>query len=412
MSLPFVIARRYLFSKKSNSIINVISIISMVGIALATMAMVCVLSGFNGFKDIIGELFTTFDPQLVVEPIKGTDADDCDATLLAIRRDVDVAVASNIYEDNALILFKGHPVVIRLKGVDDSYVKATNIKKILVGEGHYELERAGVYYGIPGIGLANDIGSLDFGKLQLCVPKKGERINVVDPTQSINVADIMSSGLCFEVHQQRYDAQMMLCSIDFARQLFSNPDRVTAVELRLQPDANVDKVKVRLQQLCKGKFSVKNRYEQHSDTYRLMNIEKLFAFIFLTFIAFVATLNIVGAISMLMIDKTEDVETFRSLGMKESDIINVFILEGRMIVLIGTIIGLLVGLCLCVGQQYFGWITLGDAQGTFIIDSYPISIHWMDVLLTFFTILIIGFIAVRYPVKYFARKTKLGAKKE
>ena len=408
VNFPFFIARRYLFSKKSHNAINIISGISVGGVALATMALVCTLSVFNGFRDLISGLYTNFDPQIEVCPSVGKFADANDPLLQQVRKHKEVAVVSESLEENAMILFVGRPLIIKLKGVDEHFNRCTNIDSILyLGEslrGSYVLEAAGVNYGIPSVGLTMQFGCVDYGKLPICAPRKGERINLANPSESFNVDNLHSPGIFFQVHQKTYDENYMLTSINFARDLFEQPGKVTSLLLALKPGADTEKVKKELQQQLGDKFEVRNRYEQHRETFNIMEIEKTMAYLFLSFIVLIACFNIVGSVAMLMIDKREDVETLRHLGATDSMIVRVFLFESRMITFFGAVVGIVLGLLLCYLQQTFGLLTFGDSAGSFIIDVYPVSVHWQDILLTFVTVLAVGFLTVWYPVRYLTRK--------
>lgn len=406
MFFPFYISRRYLFSKKKHNVINIISGISIGGVALATAALVCVLSGFNGFKDLLETLFTHFDPQLEILPAKGKYVDTSDEKLMRVSNLEDVEAASFCVEDHALILFSGRPTVIRLKGVDDNYAASTGIKDILYGEGEYRLHAANIDYGIPGYGLSQMMGGPDFGMIQICVPKHGEQINLANPIENINVGEINSSGLCFNVHQQRYDNNMMITSLRLAQNLFELEGSATQLELKLRPGADEDATRKKIESILGSDFRIQNRYEQQEDTFNVMEIEKLFSYFFLAFIVMVACFNIIGCISMLIIEKKDDVETLRSMGANNSDIVSIFLMEGRLITFIGAIIGLLIGIGLCLLQQNYGLLRLGT-EGSFIIDYYPVSIHLADIIIIFFTVLVAGFISVEYPVRALCRKKLL-----
>ncbi|MBQ7420549.1 MAG: FtsX-like permease family protein [Alloprevotella sp.] len=404
MSFPFYVARRYLFSRKKNNAINIISGISVGGITLATAAMVCVLSGFNGFRDLIGSLFTTFDPQIEIVPAKGKFAAMDDPALTAVSKNPDVAAVSGCIEDNALILFRGRPTVITIKGVDDGYKNSTDILSILYGEGDYKFERAGVHFGIPGYGLAQQMGGPDFGTIQICVPRKGEKINLTNPIENINVDDITATGLCFQVHQGKYDNGMMLSSLSFAQRLFEQEGNITQLEVKLKAGVSEDKVKAELKKLVGDRYDVRDRYEQQEDTFNVMKIEKVFAFFFLSFIVLVACFNIIGSLSMLIIDKREDVSTLRSLGATDSEIIKIFLYEGRLITLVGAVAGVVIGLVLCLCQQQFGLLKLGGGSDNFIVSAYPVSIHFLDILIVLFIVILVGFISVWYPVRYLSKQ--------
>ncbi len=404
-ALPFFVARRYLFSRKRISAINLVSAISVVGVAFGTAALLCTLSVFNGFHDLIGSLYTAFDPEVKIVAAKGKSFAADDPALEAVRRLPEVEAASASYTDNALILFRGNPQVITLKGVDDHFERVTGIRSILYPEnGTYQLESAGLSYGIPGIGLASMMGSVDYGSIQICAPTRGERINLANPAASFNAEDLYSSGVCFAVSQKQYDEAYMIAPLAFAQRLFEHEGTLTSLELKLKPSADPEQALRRIRQTLGSGFKALNRAEQQEDTFNVMNIEKTMAYFFLTFILLVACFNIVGTVSMLMIDKRADVVTLRSLGADEGLIFRIFLCEGSMISFLGAVAGTLLGLLICYLQQTFGLLSLGGSSGNFIIDSYPVSIHPSDVVIVFFTVLIVGFLAVLYPVKYLTRR--------
>ena len=404
-ALPFFVARRYLFSRKRISAINLVSAISVVGVAFGTAALLCTLSVFNGFHDLIGSLYTAFDPEVKIVAAKGKSFAADDPALEAVRRLPEVEAASASYTDNALILFRGNPQVITLKGVDDHFERVTGIRSILYPEnGTYQLESAGLSYGIPGIGLASMMGSVDYGSIQICAPTRGERINLANPAASFNAEDLYSSGVCFAVSQKQYDEAYMIAPLAFAQRLFEHESTLTSLELKLKPSADPEQALRRIRQTLGSGFKALNRAEQQEDTFNVMNIEKTMAYFFLTFILLVACFNIVGTVSMLMIDKRADVVTLRSLGADEGLIFRIFLCEGSMISFLGAVAGTLLGLLICYLQQTFGLLSLGGSSGNFIIDAYPVSIHPSDVVIVFFTVLIVGFLAVLYPVKYLPRR--------
>lgn len=404
-ALPFFVARRYLFSRKRISAINLVSAISVVGVAFGTAALLCTLSVFNGFHDLIGSLYTAFDPEVKIVAAKGKSFAADDPALEAVRRLPEVEAASASYTDNALILFCGNPQVITLKGVDDHFERVTGIRSILYPEnGTYQLESAGLSYGIPGIGLASMMGSVDYGSIQICAPTRGERINLANPAASFNAEDLYSSGVCFAVSQKQYDEAYMIAPLAFAQRLFEHEGTLTSLELKLKPSADPEQALRRIRQTLGSGFKALNRAEQQEDTFNVMNIEKTMAYFFLTFILLVACFNIVGTVSMLMIDKRADVVTLRSLGADEGLIFRIFLCEGSMISFLGAVAGTLLGLLICYLQQTFGLLSLGGSSGNFIIDAYPVSIHPSDVVIVFFTVLIVGFLAVLYPVKYLTRR--------
>ena len=405
MNFPFFIAKRYLFSKKSHNAINVISAISVCGVALATLAMVCTLSVFNGFQDMVATFFTAFDPQIKITSVKGKVFDGSEPVFAEIRTMPEVAVYSESVEDNAMVQYKGRQAMAVIKGVEDNFDKLTPIDSILFGRGELILHDKVVDYAIPGLQLLSTLGTgirfLD--PLEIYAPKRGSRINMSNPMSSFVSDQLFSSGLTFTVNQEKYDASYIITSIGFARRLFQYTNEVSAVNLRLTPDADENTVIMKLKEKLGDDFRVQNRYEQQADTFRIMEIEKLISYIFLTFILMIACFNVIGSLSMLIIDKKNDVQTLRNLGASDSQIVRIFLFEGRMISFIGAVSGVIIGLVLCLIQQEYGIISLGTA-GSFIVDAYPVSVHAWDVVLVFATVLIVGFISVWYPVRYLSRR--------
>ncbi|MCD8291838.1 MAG: FtsX-like permease family protein [Prevotella sp.] len=406
MNFPFYIARRYLFSKKSTHAINIISGISMVGVAVATMALVVTLSVFNGFHDLVASLLTAFDPQLEVVPTQGKSAPADDPILTEIRNLPQVDVATECVEDQALAFYHDRQAMVKVKGVDDNFDELTHINEILYGDGGFSLHAANLQFGIVGIGLAENLGmSANWqGFMKIYAPKREGQLDMMNPTESFVEDSLISPGVVFCVRQSRYDRDHVITSIDFARNLFGMQGMVTQLELRLKNGSDLDAVKDRMQEIAGDKYKVLDRMEQQSDTFRIMKVEKFIAYIFLTFILIVACFNIIGSVSMLIIDKKEDVVTLRNMGANDKQITQIFLFEGRMIAAIGAIVGILIGLLLCWLQQTYGLVSLGQSSGSFVVDAYPVSVHLEDIVIIFFTVLIVGFIAVWYPVRYFAKR--------
>lgn len=406
MIFPFYIARRYLFSKKSTNAINVISGISVVGVAVATMALIVTLSVFNGFSDLVATLFTAFDPQLEVTPVKGKSAPADDPVLTEIRQLPQVDVATECVEDMALVTYHGRQAMVTIKGVDDNFDRLTHIREILYGDGTFELHAADLHYGILGIRLAELLGTgFRFEEpLQVYAPRREGQVDVTDPADGFVQDELYSPGVLFSVMQAKYDKSYVLTSVGFARRIFDQQGMLTSLELRLKPGSDFEAVKKTMQRIAGDKYTVKDRYEQQDDAFRIMKIEKFIAYIFLTFILVVACFNIIGSLSMLIIDKREDVVTLRNLGASDKQITQIFLFEGRMISALGAVVGLVIGLLLCWIQQTFGIIALGSSAGSFIVDAYPVSVHLWDVVLVFITVLAVGFLSVWYPVRYFSHR--------
>ena len=406
MNFPFFVARRYLFSKKKTHVINVISLISVVGVAVATMALVVVMSVFNGFQDLVANLFTNFDPQLKVMPVMGKTAAADDPVLTKIRRLPQVDVATESLQDMALAVYQGKQAMVTVKGVDDNFANLTHITEILYGDGQFQLHTANLDYGTPGIRLAQTLGTGANwqGYLRIYAPRREGQLDMSNPQDGFVVDSLISSGVVFAVNQGKYDKNYILTSIGFARRLFGQQGRLSALELRLKPDADFNAAKRRIQQIAGSRFVVKDRYEQQADTFKIMQIEKLMAYIFLTFILIVACFNIIGSLSMLIIDKRDDAVTLRNLGATDRQITRIFLFEGRMISVFGALLGIGLGLLLCLLQQQFGFVRMGDADGSYIVNAYPVSVHYLDVLIIFFTVILAGWLSVWYPVRYLSKR--------
>lgn len=408
MNLSFYIAKRYLFSKKSHNAINVISGVSVCGVALATLALVCTLSVFNGFQDLVATFFTAFDPELKITATSGKVFDNQDVRIQKLRDFPEIAVFSESLEDNAMVQYNGKQAMVVIKGVEDNFSQLTAIDSILYGRGEMVLYDEIVDYAIPGVELTSILGTgirfLD--PLEVYAPKRGTQINVANPASSFNVSYLHSSGLVFAVNQQKYDASYIITSLKFARDLFQYDTEVSSIELKLKEGVDTDAFAHKIGGILGNDFVVQNRYEQQADTFRIMQVEKLISYVFLTFILLVACFNVIGSLSMLIIEKKNDVVTLRGLGADDQLISRIFLFEGCLISFLGALVGVVLGLTLCLVQQEYGILTLGSgaSAGAFVVDAYPVSVHWHDVVLILVTVLVIGFFSVLYPVKFFSRR--------
>lgn len=402
----FFIARRYLFSKKSTHAINVISLISVIGVAVATTAMVVVLSAFNGFSDLVASFFTSFDPQLKVVPALGKTVAADDPVLTRLRQLPEVEVATECVEDQALAVYRDKQAMVTVKGVDDNFDKLTNIGDILYGDGSFELHRGNLQYGVIGIRLAQDLGTgvswHDY--LHIYTPQREGQPDMTNPAAAFVEDSLLSPGVVFQVKQAKYDGHYILTSIDFARQLLGRQGELSSLELRLKAGEDISRVKKQMQQIAGQRFKVMDRYEQQADTFKIMQIEKFFSYAFLSFILIVASFNIIGSLSMLIIDKKDDIATLRNLGASPRQTRSIFLTEGRMIATAGAVTGILLGLLLCWLQQQFGFVRLGESSGNFVVEAYPISVHPADIVLIFLTVVAVGWIAVWYPVRLMSNK--------
>ena len=406
MNFPLYIARRYLFSKKSTHVINLISGISAVGVAVATMALVVTLSVFNGFHDLVASFLTAFDPQLEVVPAMGKTAPADDPVLKRIRELPAVGVATECVEDQALAVYRDRQAMVMVKGVDDNFDSLTHINDILYGSGSFALHAANLQYGTVGIRLADNLGmSADWdGCLRIYAPRREGQLDMMNPAEGFVEDSLISPGVVFSVRNGRYDSEYVLTSIGFARSLFGLQGMLSQLELRLKPGSDIDAVKAEMRKIAGDRYLVLDRLEQQADTFKIMKIEKFIAYIFLTFILAVACFNIIGSLSMLIIDKKADVVTLRNMGATDRQITRIFLFEGRMISVMGAVSGILLGLLLCWLQQQFGLVSLGQSSGSFVVDAYPVSVHPGDIVLIFVTVVALGFASVWYPVRYFAKR--------
>lgn len=402
MNFPFFIARRYVFSKKSTNAINVISAISVVGVAVGTMALVIVLSVFNGFHDLVASFFTNFDPQIELVPTQGKTAPADDPVLDQVRQMPQVSVHTDVLEDQGLAVYGDRQQMVTVMGVDDNFTQLTNISDILYGDGEFTLQAANLFYAIPGIRLAQDmgLGARFDGYLKLYAPvRRGQITDLEDPSDGFVVDSLISPGVVFAVNQAKYDRDHIICSIGFARRLFDQDGMLSSLQIRLKPGSDLAAVKKQMREIVGSKYRVLDRFEQQSDTFNIMQIEKVLAYVFLTFILMVACFNIISSLSMLIIDKKADAATLRNLGATDRQIRSIFLFEGRIISAIGAVVGILLGLLLCWLQQEFGLVQMGDSAGSFVVNAYPVSVHYDDVAIVFITVLLIGWVAAWIPTR-------------
>lgn len=401
-NFSFYVARRYMFSKKSVGAINVISFISVAGVAVGTMALVIVLSVFNGFHDLVASLFTNFDPQIEVVPVKGKTI-NADAPELDRIRHLDfVDVATDVVEDQAIAVYGDRQRMVTVMGVDENFDQLTNISDILYGDGDFTLRVANLYFGVPGIRLAQDLGLgarwTDYLKIYAPV-RRGQLTDLDTPTDGFVVDSLLSPGVVYAVNQNKYDRDRIITSIYFARQLFDQDGMLSSLQLRLKPGTDLSTAKREIKAAAGEKFRVLDRFEQQADTFRIMQIEKVLAYVFLTFILIVACFNIISSLSMLIIDKKNDINTLHNLGASGRQIVGIFLFEGRIISAVGALIGIGLGLALCGLQQAFGFVKMGESSGTFIVNAYPVSVHYWDVLVVFITVILIGWAASWIPAR-------------
>lgn len=402
LSFSLRIARRYLFSPKSHNAINIISGISATGVAVGTMALVIVLSVFNGFEALIGDMFSAFDPDLKITAVQGKTFDAGSARFDEIRKMPEVAVFTEVIEENALLRFGEKQMPATIKGVTDNFRELTQIDSIIY-DGEFVLFDGAFERAVPGVGVAAKLGmgAHFVDPLYIFAPKRTTKINLLRPETSLNQAGTFLSGI-FAVNQLQYDDQYVLVSIGLARELFEyDSTTVSAIEVKVKPGSDIAKVQKEIISKTGDSFFVKDRYEQQESFFRIMKIEKWITFLILSFILLIASFNIIGSLSMLIIDKKDDIQTLKHLGADNGLIKSIFLFEGWMISAVGALAGLVIGTVICLIQQYFGLVKMGSG---YVVDAYPVVLQLTDTLLVFVTVLIMGLLAAWYPVHYINKK--------
>lgn len=401
MNFPFYIAKRYLFSKKKQNVINLISFVSVCGVTIGTMALVCVLSVFNGFQGVIEGLFSNFDPPYRITSLQGKSF-ELDS-IRPVLEHSSVDIYCEVIEDNALVQYADKQLPITIKGVPSHYTKINHIDSILI-DGSFYLDDPNVSTAVIGVGLARSLGaSVHFVEpMWLYVPKRHAKVNLMQPDKAFHRSFLYLSGI-FMVQQERYDNSLMLIPIDLARDLYDYPTQVTSVELKFKDGVNEGAVQKELQTLLGDKYQIQNRYEQQAEFYNMLQIEKWVTYLILSFILLIAVFNIIGSLSMLIIEKKQDVQILKHLGASDSIIKRIFLFEGWMISIIGAIVGVVLGLLLCYLQQEYGLISLGN-NASFVTDSYPVKVEALDVIIIYFTVVFMGLLAAIYPTNYFYKK--------
>ena len=395
------IAWRYLFSKKGHNAINIVSGISAAAVAVVTAAMICVLSVMNGFGALVEHMFSEFDPPLLVVPTGGQTlrTDDGGIASLYAREDIEISMQ---LEQTALIRYKDHQLPARVLGVDSFFTRTAHIDSIIT-DGFYAVQTGDVERAVAGRGLAEQLGvNAHFtGALHFYAPERTGRINMLRPDKSLRHEYAFIAGT-FAVNQIEYDNELILVPLRLAQRLFEY-DEYTASALRIQPKekSHISNLKSQISNTLGTQFKVLDRYEQQADFFRILRIEKLLTILLLVFILLIASFNIIGSLSMLIIDKSEDTRILSHLGADEQTIRRIFLLEGWLISALGTVCGLVLGVAVCLGQQTFGWLKLGTGS-EYVISEYPVQVQATDILLVAVIVLALGFVAAWIP----ARKVK------
>jgi lipoprotein-releasing system permease protein len=392
VNTAFYIARRYLFAKKSTNAINIISAISVLGVFIGSASLIVILSVFNGFEEVVLKMFNTITPQIIVQPANGKTFNPNTVYFNELKKDESIFSYTEVLSENALIRYNDKQSPALIKGVSKDFLKNPSLDSIVI-DGHFVLENDAGPNAIVGSALQAYLGvnpADAFVPLQIYSPKKDIRASSINPLDDFIVLNIPPSGV-FEV-QQDFD-NLAIVPIAFARQLLEEPINVSAIEIDLNKGINADQFKAQIENKLGKEFIVKNRIQQNQALYNVLSSEKWMVYIILTFILIIAIFNIIGSLTMLVIEKLKDISILSSLGAGKRLIKRIFLIEGMMITLTGCIFGLLVGFVFCLLQQKFGLVKMGEANLIAISNAYPIVLKWKDFLLVFITVSIFSLIA-------------------
>lgn len=396
MKLPLFIARRYLISRKSHNIINIISGVSVLGVTVGTMALIIVLSVFNGIESLVTGLFNTFDPDLRITAVEGKTFDPKDLDRQQLEQTPGLISYTEVLSENALMKYRGRQHIVHVKGMSKEFELNSTLDSMMI-EGAFQLHKGQRPYAVIGAGVAWQLNASvdDFlNPLVLFAPRRGS--SMAGLSQPFNTKSIYPSGI-FSV-QQDFDSRYVLVPLEFAQQLFGYQNRISAIELRFSHEGQAQRIQADIQKTLGGSFLVQNRFQQQNELYKIMKAEKWAIFMILTFILIIATFNVVSSLSMLMIEKKKDAAILSSMGAELKTIRRIFLFEGMMISLSGAIAGLALGGALCLLQQLFGFVPLQMSGGSFVVNAYPVEMQLMDFILVFITVIIIGYLAAILPV--------------
>ena len=402
MRLPLYIAWRYLKSKKSHNVINIISGISVAGVTIGTMALIVVLSVFNGFESLVTSLFNSFDPPVKVSPASGKTFSQAAYPWNDIAGIPGVKTQTAVIEEKALLRYGTNQFLATLKGVDSSFSDWSGLDSMMVS-GSLMLTFKDQPLAVVGQGIAYYLGINPDNYEQLIEVYAPRRTSSAGTslTQAFNRMDIRPSGI-FSV-QQDFDTKYAIVPISFMRELLEYSQEVTSIEIALTANADVEQVQQKIRKVLGGKYDVKNRFEQQETLYRIMRSEKWAIFLILSFILLIATFNVIGSLSMLIIDKRRDISVLHSLGADNHLIRRIFMTEGILVSLTGALSGLLMGAAICYVQQHFGLVKINAEGGSFLINAYPVLMKWQDFTYIFFTVIFIGIAAAWIPVRNLGR---------
>jgi lipoprotein-releasing system permease protein len=401
LKLSFYIAKRYLFAKKSRNAINVISAVSVAGVAVGTMALIIILSVFNGLEKMVSAIFNTFDPDIKITAIRGKTFEIDSSKLQQLANVRGVLCYSLVIEENALLKYGDRQYIAAIKGVDDNYAQVSGIDSTM-WEGEFILRsEKGRPYAIPGVGVAQSLGlRINFiSLLNIYVPRKNGSANI-NAENAFSKKYISPSGI-YQVEKE-YDSKYVYVPIEFARELLDNANGVSALEVKFTGNAEPAFVHKKISAIYGDGFLVRNRYEQQEIFYKVMKSERLAIFFILTLILVIASFNVIGSLTMLIIEKQRDIGILRSLGADNNLIRKIFIFEGWLISIIGASAGIVLGFVICWLQETFGLVRLNSES--LMMDAYPVVMKLKDFIVVPATVLLIGYWAAWYPVRFLTKR--------
>lgn len=393
MHLPYFIAKRYLFAKKSHNVINIISLISAVGIAIGTTALVVVMSVYNGFQDLVKGLYSSYEADLVISPSEGKFFSSSSEIFAKIKNDKSILSISEVIEENVFATYDKSQGIATIKGVDSVYESNPNHAKMLV-EGDFELHHGDIAQAVVGRGLAREMGIMTrfLDPLMIYFPIRGKDVSISNPMSSLRRQSLFPVGIVSV--EQSFDKKYIFIPIETARELLDFKDEVSSLEIQLKEGNDPNQIQKQFQALLGDGFKVKNRYQQNETVYKMMTYEKIAIYMILLFIIIVVSCNVFGSLTMLIIEKKNDIHTLKSIGATDRLVQKIFTIEGWLITLSGLVVGIIVGIALCLIQRHFGVIKM---PGNFIVTDYPVLINGWDIVLTFFGVALIGFIITALP---------------
>lgn len=391
MKFEFFIARRYLFSKKSTNAINIISFISMIGVCIGTAALFVILSVFNGFEELNISLYKKLSPDLKIVPATGKYFKPS-AILPKLSNEKEIDYPVEVIEDNALLRYGNTQYFATIMGVSENFLRSAELKDV-ISAGEFVLEEGDMDYAVIGRGIEYALNinvNQPVEQISFFAPKKHVRINTIDPGSALKRMELYPSGV-FNVQQEMED-RVIFVPLRFARELTGEKENLTSVDIYLKDEAKMLKIQKNIQQTIGDDYVVKNRFQLNELLYKVLNTERWAVYLVMTFILIVAICNIIGSVTMLVIDKKKDIGILMSMGADKTRIRRIFMLEGMLIAMIGAVAGLIIGGIFTFLQKTYGLISI-NASDAFILHAYPVKINYPDFLLVFSTVFVIAYIA-------------------